>query len=1139
MAHQPETNASFPDPKNPQDQQGTQSQSPRPADGARIVSPGHTTNAPTPQGSGDFLNLDRKGASDAAAPDGSWLMDGGAQSAPQGMPQPSMPSGSQTPVEPTSVDLDPRSPSHTSPAPAQPASASDQGTWLLNENSEDVEIPAITSELTGLLDEPVGETSWSDEDAGPSFASRWAPRFIAMAMAGAAGAMGIVYMDGMRKETTPDIEGPTVMAPTEALTRSTELVGVEAPTSARPDTPRIIRRAAPEATGTEREPGELSIWASSNPSDDGDEDNHMQGGPEADLAASTLAALDALMADPNAAIDGKVVLLEDESLVTAPEPVAVTVDAQPEGFWLASLAQPSLFETRTPFEMANEGMLVDLDRGPMASISDIGSITIETEVLAHSPANVPPMEFKPQLYMWPIGFLTNYEIQYGSTQDSSQGSTLALEPAEVTFTDDVILIPVESTEIAQDESASSDFDPSLAAAESEVAQVEIVMAPEDDASDLASMETPATDIESMEVSSTDIESTDVDVLADATDATDLTTDESETLASVDPTQVDPGQVEVDTIATTESELADATDEPAMAGPGNAEVAPFGEMPDYFDAETPNLDLESEFFEFEEATDVADIVTSETPATESTQVEPFESSTSDPALAAAEPESLTSEIEATEFEVTAAENPTSSETGTPDFETGEFESDALEFSEVQVQEDESGEPDTEDAPQVDPWQAFLQPDGDEFPFQSVPSDLETSVSETSDTEFDLAVESTEMGEAPSFDEPTTLDPEFGPTASSDEHPLPGMFDDTDLLESTDDEIVAAEVNPLDDEVTSTTEPSAVATGASPQVTGMLERLADPARSSIEDVATAATETTPATTEVTVPEFDVTSTGALDTETALGTDGDDLLQAFADFTDGATELTPVHDWPEPTTEGTSGSANASTDDDEPTKQVGILNRIESGRQWTRRNPPEHLMNGEKRMTTPNVGAVRVTLTEGDVFEGKLVAVGKGLVELETTIGSLTLGSARVAKIARLDPSQLNDKGTASRDGDQGGQTRVRVEAPGGVFTGRQIARDGNEITLVTDQGLRITLVSDKIEEFGAQKRVGLRRRGEETTVKGVKVEDVEPETDLSEQDGVVPPTETPKSSGTDADTSSEQESSTPEVAPGQQPPAGWEN
>jgi hypothetical protein len=151
------------------------------------------------------------------------------------------------------------------------------------------------------------------------------------------------------------------------------------------------------------------------------------------------------------------------------------------------------------------------------------------------------------------------------------------------------------------------------------------------------------------------------------------------------------------------------------------------------------------------------------------------------------------------------------------------------------------------------------------------------------------------------------------------------------------------------------------------------------------------------------------------------------------------------------------------------------VNSGKQWLGKSaPPQSHWEGGKRLATPNVGAVRVTLVSGDVFEGRLEAVGKGKVELLTKIGSITLGASRVETIARLDPTQLDKDGTESREGEQTGSPRIRVTAPGGVFTGRQVSRKGDTVTLITDEGLRITLTSDQIEEVGSRKAVGLKRR-----------------------------------------------------------------
>jgi hypothetical protein len=48
-------------------------------------------------------------------------------------------------------------------------------------------------------------------------------------------------------------------------------------------------------------------------------------------------------------------------------------------------------------------------------------------------------------------------------------------------------------------------------------------------------------------------------------------------------------------------------------------------------------------------------------------------------------------------------------------------------------------------------------------------------------------------------------------------------------------------------------------------------------------------------------------------------------------------------------------------------------------------------------------------------------------------------------------------------------VRVRTPGGVFFGQIVAREGSSLTLLTDEGSRITLESDDIEAAPIQKPV----------------------------------------------------------------------
>jgi len=114
---------------------------------------------------------------------------------------------------------------------------------------------------------------------------------------------------------------------------------------------------------------------------------------------------------------------------------------------------------------------------------------------------------------------------------------------------------------------------------------------------------------------------------------------------------------------------------------------------------------------------------------------------------------------------------------------------------------------------------------------------------------------------------------------------------------------------------------------------------------------------------------------------------------------------------------------------------------------------LFDSETRVVTPAVGSVRVVLKTGEIFDGRLYAVGQGQVWLETDIGRLAL----IAKhVLRIDQS-FADKEAKAVDL----LPRMRVRTPGGLFFGKVLSRDEHHVTLRLDGGGRITLESTDIE------------------------------------------------------------------------------
>ncbi len=154
------------------------------------------------------------------------------------------------------------------------------------------------------------------------------------------------------------------------------------------------------------------------------------------------------------------------------------------------------------------------------------------------------------------------------------------------------------------------------------------------------------------------------------------------------------------------------------------------------------------------------------------------------------------------------------------------------------------------------------------------------------------------------------------------------------------------------------------------------------------------------------------------------------------------------------------------------VGTLRRIDTDT-WLGETPPAELFEGSERVATPRVGAVRVIMLSGELFEGRLEAVGQGRIWLRTSLGALSLETQRTDRVERIDPAQVATSGQESREHDYAGKPRVRVVAPGGVFSGRLLRQEGDAITLWEDGGYRITLHGARLEDPEEGAPVSLRR------------------------------------------------------------------
>ncbi|HIG85464.1 MAG TPA: hypothetical protein EYQ25_00290 [Planctomycetes bacterium] len=155
------------------------------------------------------------------------------------------------------------------------------------------------------------------------------------------------------------------------------------------------------------------------------------------------------------------------------------------------------------------------------------------------------------------------------------------------------------------------------------------------------------------------------------------------------------------------------------------------------------------------------------------------------------------------------------------------------------------------------------------------------------------------------------------------------------------------------------------------------------------------------------------------------------------------------------------------------MGTLRRADKQGSWTGSEPSLAMLDNPKRVTTPRVGAVRILMVGGELFEGRLVALGQNRAWIETGLGTMSLDGERIDKIEKLDPIQVDSRGQKTRKHEYAGRPRVRVHAPGGLFVGHLISQEGDSVTLWTDEGFKITLHGARLADSIEDSRTTLRR------------------------------------------------------------------
>lgn len=140
------------------------------------------------------------------------------------------------------------------------------------------------------------------------------------------------------------------------------------------------------------------------------------------------------------------------------------------------------------------------------------------------------------------------------------------------------------------------------------------------------------------------------------------------------------------------------------------------------------------------------------------------------------------------------------------------------------------------------------------------------------------------------------------------------------------------------------------------------------------------------------------------------------------------------------------------------------------WRGSEVPMEAIAAPARTLMPRVGNVMVHMSTGEVFEGRLYAVGENRVWIDAQPGRIGLDGDSVERIERLAvPEGFLPVGTQPAASGK----RVRVQLPGGPIYGRVLAENGNMVTLVTDDGAKVTLKDPEIESMGNRRAIIIHR------------------------------------------------------------------
>jgi hypothetical protein len=138
------------------------------------------------------------------------------------------------------------------------------------------------------------------------------------------------------------------------------------------------------------------------------------------------------------------------------------------------------------------------------------------------------------------------------------------------------------------------------------------------------------------------------------------------------------------------------------------------------------------------------------------------------------------------------------------------------------------------------------------------------------------------------------------------------------------------------------------------------------------------------------------------------------------------------------------------------------------WRGSEVPLEAVRAPAKTIMPRVGNVRVFTTTGDVFDGRLFAVGQNRVWLDTEPGRVGLDGDQVERIEVLPPdpagTQVNSNPTLAAGGK-----KVRVRVPGGMLYGHVLKTEGDDVTLALLDGGRVRVKASELQDLGPGRAV----------------------------------------------------------------------